>query len=100
MSDLTNDLRLAIDTGKVSFGHRSVIRNISSGNAKAVVIASKGRKGIVDDIIHMCEIAKIRAIKFSGNGIELGTACGRPYSVTSLAVIDAGNSQILNQEYA
>ena len=99
MSDLTNDLRLAIDTGKVSFGHRSVIRTISSSGVQAVIIASGGKKSVVDDIAHMCSIAGIKLIKFKGNSLELGAACGRPYSVNSLAIIEAGNSSILNEEY-
>ncbi len=99
MSDLTNDLRLAIDTGKVSFGHRSVARTISTSTAQAVVVASGGKKSIVDDIAHMCGIAGIRLIRFKGNSLELGATCGRPYSVNSLAILDAGNSQILNSEY-
>jgi large subunit ribosomal protein L30e len=100
MSDLTNDLRLAIDTGKVSFGHRSVMRSISSNGAQAIVIASGGKKGIIDDIVHVCGISGIKLIRFKGNSVELGAACGRPYSVNSLAIIEAGNSSILNEEYA
>jgi large subunit ribosomal protein L30e len=100
MSDLTNDLRLAIDTGNVSFGHRSVFRTISSNSARAIVIASGGKKGVVDDIMHLCNIAGIKLIKFKGNSLELGAACGRPYSVNSLAIVEAGNSKILNEEYA
>ncbi len=99
MSDLTNDLRLAIDTGKVSFGHRSVIRQISSNGAQAVVVAAKGKKEIVDDITHMCNVAGMRVIKFNGNSVELGAASGRPYSVNCLAILEAGNSKILNEEY-
>ncbi|MCL4411212.1 50S ribosomal protein L30e, partial [Candidatus Marsarchaeota archaeon] len=31
-----------------------------------------------------------------GNPIELGAVCGKPYSVSTLAIIEAGNSNILN----
>ncbi len=100
MSDLTNDLRLAIDTGVVSFGHRSVTRSISSNSATAVVVAVKGKREIIEDITHMCTIAGIRLIRFKGNSMELGSACGKPYSVNSLAILEAGNSNILKEEYA
>ncbi len=100
MSDLNNDLRLAIPTRKVSFGNRSVMRQVSSNSAKAIVIASKGKKEIVDDLMHVCSVAGMRVIRFRGNSVELGAACGRPYSVNSLAILEAGNSKILEEEYS
>lgn len=100
MSDLTKDLRLAIDTGEVSFGNKTVMRAISGDKAKMVVVASKGKKEIVDDLAHVCNVAGVKLVKFKGNSLELGAACGRPYSVNSLAVINEGNSGILNEEYS
>jgi large subunit ribosomal protein L30e len=100
MSDLTKDLRLAIDTGEVSFGNKTVMRAISGNKAKMIVVAGKGKKEIVDDITHVCSVTGIRLVRFNGNSLELGAACGRPYSVNSLAVISEGNSGILNEEYS
>lgn len=99
LADLNNDLRLAVDTGKVNFGHREVLRAINSSSAKVVVIAEKGRKSMIDDVNHVCKVAGIRVIGFRGNSMELGTVCGKPYSVNSLAVIEAGNSTILDEQY-
>ncbi len=99
IADLNNDVRLAVDTGKVQFGHREVLRAINSSSAKAVVIAEKGKKQINEDLYHTCKVAGIRVIAFKGSSMELGTVCGRPYSVNSMAIMDAGNSNILNEEY-
>ena len=99
MADLTNDIRLAVDTGKVSLGYREVIKAVNTNSAKVVVVAEKGKKSIIEDINHMCKIAGIRLIKFKGGSMELGTVCGRPYSVNSLSVIEPGNSNIVNEEY-
>ncbi|MDE1767403.1 MAG: ribosomal L7Ae/L30e/S12e/Gadd45 family protein, partial [Thaumarchaeota archaeon] len=41
LADLNSDVRLSVDTGKVNFGHREVLRAINDGSAKVVVIASK-----------------------------------------------------------
>jgi large subunit ribosomal protein L30e len=38
-------------------------------------------------------------MKFEGSSIELGAVCGKPFSVNSLAVIEAGESKILNENY-
>ena len=99
MADLAGDIRLAVDTGKVAIGYREVAKSISNSEAKAVVIAAKGKKDIIDDIVHMCNIAGIKIIKFNENSLELGTICGKPYSVNALAIIDQGNSNILNENY-
>jgi large subunit ribosomal protein L30e len=99
MSDLNNDVRLAVDTGKVSLGHREVLRAISSSKAQAVVIAKTGKKSTIDDINHMCKIADIRIIVFNGGSVELGTVCGKPYSINSLAIVEPGNSKILEEQY-
>lgn len=100
MSDLNKDLRLAVDTGRVTFGHREVLRSISSGSAMAVVIANKGKQDTVGDIRHLCNIANIRIIGFNGDSLELGALCGRPYSVNALAILEAGNSDVLKEEYS
>ena len=100
MSDLNNDIRLVVDTGSVSIGHREAARSISESKAGAVVVAKRGKKEIVDDILHNCSIAGIKVILYNGNATELGALCGRPYSVTAFAVLSAGNSAILKEEYA
>ena len=99
LADLNNDVRLAVDTGKVSFGHREVLRAINDNSAKVIVVALKGRKSMVEDINHICKVAGVRIINFKGSSVELGTVCGKPYSVNSLAIIEAGNSVILNEQY-
>lgn len=97
MSDLSNDLRLVMDTGKVTLGFRSVQRAIAESKANAVVVANKGKSKVREEILHACNIAKIKAIPFEGNSVELGALCGKPYSVNVLAVLDAGNSNILSE---
>ncbi len=99
LADLTNDLRLAVDTGKVSLGYREVLKAVNADSAKAVVIAEKGRKDIIEDISHVCKVAGIRMISYKGGSLELGTVCGRPYSVNSLAIMEPGNSNILKEQY-
>jgi large subunit ribosomal protein L30e len=99
MADLARDIRLAVDTGKVALGYREVVKSISGSEAKAVVVASKGKKSMIEDIMHMCNVAGIRVIKFDEGSMELGIICGKPYSVNAIAIIDQGNSNILNENY-
>ena len=99
LADLSNDIRLAVETGKVSLGYREVLKAVATDSAKVVVVALKGKKSISDDINHACKIAGIRLVNFNGSSLELGTVCGKPYSVNGLAVIEPGNSNIAKEEY-
>ncbi len=99
MADLNNDLRLAVDTGSVALGTEETQKAVSGNRAKLVVITSKGKADAIDDITHLCNVAGIKLVMFKGSSMELGTVCGKPYSINSLAVIEAGNSKILTEEY-
>lgn len=33
---------------------------------------------------------------YRGNNVELGSACGKPFGVSVLAIVDEGKSNILN----
>ncbi|MDE1825926.1 MAG: 50S ribosomal protein L30e [Candidatus Micrarchaeota archaeon] len=100
MADLVKDIRLAVDTGSVVIGTNEVMRAVNDDKAKLVIIAAKGKKQTVADILHTCSVASVKFIKFKEGSLELGTACGKPYSVNTVAVIEAGNSKILEEEYA
>ncbi len=99
MTDLARDLRLAVDTGKVAIGTNEVERAINTSSAKMVVVASNGKKEAVADIAHLCNIGGIKFIKFDTGSLEFGAICGKPYSINAVAIIEPGNSNILNESY-
>jgi large subunit ribosomal protein L30e len=99
MSDLARDVRLAVDTGKVALGSREVDRAVLRNTAKVVIAAERARKDKLDDIIHMCAVANIRLLKFDATSNGLGTVCGKPYPVVAVAIIEPGNSNIINEKY-
>ncbi len=97
MADLSSSIRLAVDSGKVVFGVKEVAASIRKSDAKLVVVSKKGRSSDISDITHIAKIASIKVIPFDGNPIELGAVCGKPFSVSTLAIIDPGNSTILEE---
>lgn len=99
MADLNSDIRLAIGTGRVALGAEECMRAINGNTAKLVIMSDVGNSSLNADIEHACAIADIRLLRFKGNSMELGTVCGKPHSVSSLAVIEEGNSKILENEY-
>uniref|UniRef100_A0A3B3URG0 Large ribosomal subunit protein eL30 n=1 Tax=Poecilia latipinna TaxID=48699 RepID=A0A3B3URG0_9TELE len=47
------------------------------------------------EIEYYAMLAKTGVHHYSGNNIELGTACGKYYRVCTLAIIDPGHSDII-----
>jgi len=41
-------------------------------------------------------LAKIRIYNFGGSNVDLGTACGKLYRCSTMAILDAGDSEILS----
>jgi len=87
---ITKELARAISTGKVIFGYKMAIK--MAGEAKAFVVSR--------DCPYKEEIMKAAGEKplyvFKGNNIELGAACGKPFGVSVLAIMDGGKSKILD----
>ncbi|MDE1871622.1 MAG: 50S ribosomal protein L30e [Candidatus Micrarchaeota archaeon] len=99
MADLSNDIRLAVDSGKAEFGINRSSEAILSNRAKMVIVTSKNSGDRLNDILHIAKISEVKVQVFEGTPVELGVVCGKPFSVSVLSIIDAGNSKILNENY-
>jgi len=88
MIDVARALKMAVDTGEVRFGLRSVRLAAKAGKARLVVVASN----CPDELTGVTG----RRLSFPGTNAELGAACGKPFSVSALAVVDPGDSNILS----
>jgi len=95
--DLNKSIRMAVDTGKVVFGSQRAKKLALTGSCKALVLSANCPAPVKQDIEHYCSLSKIPIIRFEGNGIKLGTVCGKPFTIAALSVIDAGNSDILSE---
>jgi large subunit ribosomal protein L30e len=90
--DLNKSLRLAIDTGKVSVGSKQSCKAINSGSAKLIILASNCPK----ETISVAENGKTPVYSFDGNNSVLGAACGKPFPISAISILDGGKSDILN----
>src|SRR2546425_970213 len=87
--DVPRALRVAADTGEVRFGLREVRRAAKSKKAKLVVLASNCPEEATRNL------GDVRLFRFGGTNVDLGAACGVPFSVAAVAVISPGESNIL-----
>ena len=89
--DLNRALRTAAKTGEVQFGIAQARKAIETSQGKLIIIASNCPAP------ELKEQTAIPVVEFPGNNRELGTACGKPFSVSVITVISPGDSQILSQ---
>ncbi len=93
--DLNTSIRTAVDTGKIILGSDRAKKLALLGEAKAIVIAHNCPAVVKQDISHYALLSGVSIIEFTGTSVELGVVCGKPFPVSALSVIEAGNSDIL-----
>jgi len=79
-------------TGNVVLGTNETLECIQEGRARLVVIARNAPAGIRSA---MQGQENVRAYIYDGSSVELGMASGKPFMVSALAVVDPGESDIL-----
>ena len=89
--DLNRALRAASKTGKLLFGAEQAKKAIETKEAKLIILASNSPNP------ELKEQGSVQYMEFPGTNIELGAACGKPFSISVVTVIDAGDSQLLSQ---
>lgn len=94
--DFIRALQMAIKTGEVVLGSKKTLKLVLHGKAKLVVIAANAPPELKRDIEYYAKLSKIPVYRFNGTNMELGTLVGKPFSVAALAVVDPGQSNILD----
>ncbi len=89
--DVTAAIKRIIETGKVDIGTEKTLNNLKHGKAKAVVISSNCPESIRNDIDSYSKISDTPVIGFPGTSLQLGEACGKPFLVSALSIINPGS---------
>ncbi|GAB1725196.1 hypothetical protein NU195Hw_g6916t1 [Hortaea werneckii] len=93
-------LALTIKSGKVTLGYKSTLKTLRAGKAKLIIIAGNTPPLRKSELEYYSMLAKCSVHHFSGNNIELGTACGKLFRCSTMAILDAGDSDILSSQAA
>ena len=92
--DLRKALRRALRTGDVYVGSKRTIKALKEGKAKMIIVA----KNCPEEVLEEIEKYEVKRVKYNGTNMELGAICGKPFSVAALAIVNEGESEILNAE--
>jgi large subunit ribosomal protein L30e len=93
MIDITRELRTLVTTGKVLLGADQAKRALKAKNAKLVIVAANCSQENAESIKGF---EKVPLYNFPGTSLELGSACGKPFAVSVLTVLSAGESSIMS----
>jgi large subunit ribosomal protein L30e len=95
--DFNVSLRRAIKTGKVILGQNQTEQSINEGSAQMVVLAVNCPENFSESVRSKEDLF---VYTFDGSSVQLGKACGKPFMVSALAVINPGESDILSLKRA
>lgn len=88
-------LKLVMKSGKATLGYKAAVKNLRSGKAKMILIASNCPPLRKSEVEYLAMLSKTKVHHYSGTNVMLGTACGKFFNCSVLAITDAGDSDIL-----
>ena len=94
--DVDRGIRVAVDTGDVTLGSEKSIQSLKLGKGQLVVVAQNAPKDIIEDVEYYAKLSEIPYNIYDGTSVELGSVCGKPFTVATLIVNDPGDSTILD----
>merc|ERR1712136_544905 len=92
---INSRLALVMKSGKYTLGYRSTLKTLRQGKAKLVIIGTNTPQLRESEIEYYAMLSKTGVHHYTGNNIELGTACGKYFRVSVLSITDPGDSDII-----
>ncbi len=97
MSETMNALKMAVETGKSVFGYRQTAKGIKSRAVKLLVISSNAPADQANLLARLAKENGVKVLPFPGTGWDLAALCNRSHVISSLGVMDAGQSNLLDR---
>ena len=93
MVDVNKALKDVSKKGKIILGEKQTKAAIKKGIAKLVVMANNCP--YAEAITALVTENNVPLYNYTSNGVELGYTCGKSFAVSSFAVLEEGESNIL-----
>ena len=100
IESINSRLQLVMKSGKAVLGYKTTIKSLRATKSKMVIISSNCPPLRKSEIEYYAMLAKCQVHHYGGTNNDLGTACGKFYRVSMLAVTDPGDSDILRSSEA
>jgi large subunit ribosomal protein L30e len=91
--DLSRQLKNAISSGTLLFGQNQTMSSCISGEARMVILAANCPIDFITDLKSRHPDVPLHQVEMVNR--ELGSACAKPFAISSICVINAGDSDLL-----
>ena len=92
--DIARQLKQGMSTGSIVFGQRQTRSACANGDARLVVVAANCPSDYISGLSENHPDVPVHQVAMV-NG-QLGAACAKPFLVSALCIIDAGQSDLLS----
>ena len=93
--DIDRGIRVAVDTGTVTLGSDKSVQTLKLGKGKLVIIANNCPEEVREDVMYYSKLSEVPVYTYEGSSVDLGSVCGKPFTVATLIIRDPGDSTIL-----
>jgi large subunit ribosomal protein L30e len=93
--DLAHALKVALQTGQVRIGLTETLASAEAKKARLLIVAKSCPE---PKLTKERRFDRIPIYHYDGTAVELGAACGKPFPISALAVLEPGSSAILTLE--
>jgi large subunit ribosomal protein L30e len=97
MRDLKDELTGVMKTGKVVLGSKRVVKTLLTGNLKLIILSSNCPDDVREELMYYIRLSKTPYDIITDDSIELGSICGKPFPISTIGIVDEGESDILKK---
>jgi len=90
--DLVRQLKTALSSGTLLLGQNQTSDACATGDAELVIFAANCE--LIDDLTSRHPDVPMHRVNMVNR--DLGAACAKPFHISTICVIDAGNSDLLS----
>jgi large subunit ribosomal protein L30e len=80
------EIREAIKEKRIVIGTRSVMKGVKGGGVKNVFFASNCPESTKKDLEYYASGSFVTLMEFSGNSLQLGELCGKPFNILLVGI--------------
>jgi large subunit ribosomal protein L30e len=91
---INSKIQLVMRSGKYVLGTGQTLTTLRTGRSKLIVIANNCPPIRKAEIEYYAMLSKTPVHHYSGNNLDLGTACGKHFRSSVLSITDVGDSDI------
>ncbi len=95
MADINEELHAVVKTGKVVLGSKNVVHTLLLGGPKAVVLCNSCDRETKECLLYYCQLANVPSRIIKATSVQLGEICAKPFPISCLAILNEGDSKIL-----